>query len=160
MATDSLTFTARSHRLRCLIIFAPLTLAGMTSVAGESTSGRPEPFEVAGITYAEATEILHELQIAVAANDASAVAALTEFPLTVTGRPGPATASQFARDFTSIYTERVRAAVRKQTVDSLFANWKGIIIGRGEVWIAAVCDVDSVPQQCRNRRVRVVSINN
>ena len=146
--------------MRGLIIFALLTLAGATSVADESTSRRSEPFEVAGITYTEATEILHKLQVAVGANDAAAVAAVTEFPLTVTGRPGPTTAAQFIHDYPSIYSERVRAAVLEQTVDGLFANWKGLIIGRGEVWIAAVCDVGSAPQQCSNRRVRVVSINN
>jgi hypothetical protein len=115
---------------------------------------------VAGITYVEASDFLQRLRDAVRENDAGAVAALTHFPFTVNGKPGPPNAAELARHFADIYTEPVRRAVLEQTVDALFANWRGLIIGRGEVWFSAVCDTDSAPGSCKNRRIRVVQVNN
>jgi hypothetical protein len=119
-----------------------------------------EPFAVAGISSAEASRVLRELQAAVAARDALAVAALTECPLIVNGKRGPTNRDRFVRDFAAIYTAKVRAAVLNQTLVGLFANSKGIMIGNGEVWIAALCDAGTSAGGCDNRRVRVTSINN
>jgi len=120
----------------------------------------PEPFAVAGISRAEAAEFLARLQAAVRADDAGAVASLTHFPLTVNGRTGAATRAEFLEHYPSIFNARVRSAVLSQTLEGLFANWKGLIVGRGEVWIAALCDEASPPEECSDRRLLVNSINN
>jgi hypothetical protein len=41
----------------------------------------------------------------------------------------------------------------------MFANWHGMMIGRGEVWFSALCD-EGGAESCKNRRIRIVSINN
>jgi pimeloyl-ACP methyl ester carboxylesterase len=138
-----------------------LGVAVATAAAPHSpAASQADPFMAAGISYAEAGDVLRQLQHAVAAHDARAVAALTEFPLTVNGRRGPTNAAELAREFTSIYNDKVSQAVLRQTVDGLFANWKGLMMGRGEVWIRASCENGSPPGECRNRQVRVFAINN
>jgi hypothetical protein len=118
------------------------------------------PFAVAGVAYAEASDFLQRLKRAVRDSDANAVWHLTQFPLTINGKPGPKNALELARQFTEIYTERVRAAVLGQTVDGLFANWPGLIIGHGEVWFSPVYDSDSARGSCKNRRILVIRVNN
>ncbi len=132
------------------------------AAAAPQTAAVPQadPFTAAGISYAEAGDLLRRLQHAVAAHDARAVAALTEFPLTVNGRRGPEDSAGLVREFTSIYNDKVSQAVLRQSVDKLFANWKGLMIGQGEVWIRATCEEGSPPGGCRDRRVRVFAINN
>jgi hypothetical protein len=135
-------------------------------VAAASAAGAPpapsdaDAFAVAGLTRPDVAAVLTQLQVAVAAHDAARVSVLTLFPLTVRGRPGPKDASELAHNFDAVFTEKVRAAIRDQTVDSLFASWKGVMIGRGEVWLAGLCDGDSVPGKCKNHRLLIVSINN
>jgi len=139
---------------------ALILLAGFLLAARLDTAGSAEPFAAAGISYEEAGAFLARLQAAVTAHDASAVAALTQFPLTVNGKPGPKDAAEFAQQFDAIYNGRVRAAVLTQSPDTLFANWRGLMIGRGEVWISALCDDHATPDRCRNRRILIVSVNN
>jgi hypothetical protein len=119
-----------------------------------------EPFAVAGISRAEAAGFLARLQRSVSDGDAAAVASLTRFPLTVNGRTGAATPAEFLARYQSIFNERVRAAVRNQRLEGMFANWKGIVVGRGEVWITASCAEHSPPGECRDRRILVNSVNN
>lgn len=134
---------------------APLCMVLLSTAARSA-----EPFAAAGIGYEEAGTFLRQLQEAVTAHNANAVAALTQFPLTVDGKAGPKDAAEFAQQFDAIYTGRVRAAVLTQSVDTLYANWHGIMLGRGEVWISVLCDDQAPPDHCKNRRLRVVSINN
>jgi len=141
----------RAHRHAVLALLCAALLS--------TAAGSAEPFAAAGISSEEAAAFLRQLQGAVTAHDAAAVAALTQFPLTVNGKPGPKDAAEFAQQFDAIYTARVRAAVLTQSVDTLFANWRGIMIGRGELWIAALCDDHGAPDRCRNRRILIVSVN-
>jgi hypothetical protein len=140
------------------LVLALLTVA--SAMGAPSASGDADAFAVAGLTRPEVAAVLAQLQGAVAAHDAARISALTFFPLTVRGRPGPKNASELARDFDAVFTGKVRAAIRDQTVDSLFANWKGVMIGKGEAWLAGLCDGNSVPGECKNHRLLLVSINN
>lgn len=143
-----------------LVAGLALLLAQVASISAvDRDSSLAEPFAVAGISYAEAGDFLKRFQHAVKAHNVDAVAALTELPLTVNGKAGPKDRSEFARKFDTIYTAKVRAAVLTQQVQGLFASWRGLMIGQGEVWISALCDDDS-GSGCKNRRIRIVSINN
>jgi hypothetical protein len=136
-------------------------LQGASVAAAPSAAPAPqEHLATAGITHAEAAVFLRRLQLAVKTRDADAVASLTIFPLTVRGKPGPANASELTQHSAEIFNEKVRAAVLGQTVDSLFANWRGLMIGNGDVWASALCDADSPPNGCKNPRIVIVSVNN
>jgi hypothetical protein len=144
-------------------IAALVILLAFSAESGVAPANGQEPrdrFEVAGITRAEAAQILSRLQKAVAAHDVAGVSTVVRFPLIVKGRAGPENASELARDFDKVFTDNVRRAILNQKIDEIFANWQGLMIGKGEVWINALCEKDSPAGQCKNRRLRVVSINN
>jgi hypothetical protein len=140
-----------------------LVIVGLTAAstyANAAAHGSQDPFAVAGLTRPEVTLVLSELQTAVASGDAARVSKLVQFPLTVNGKPGPKNPREFIRDFDTVFTDVVRAAVLKQSVERLFANWRGLMIGRGEVWLSGICDHGSSPDTCENSRILVISINN
>jgi hypothetical protein len=112
------------------------------------------------LSNAEASDFLRRLQSAVTAQNVAAIAAVTQFPLTVNGKPGPKTPDELTQQFDAIFTARVRAAILTQSPGTLFANWHGMMIGRGELWFAALCDEGGAESGCKNRRIRIVSINN
>lgn len=112
------------------------------------------------LSSAEASDFLRRLQSAVTSHNAAAIAAVTQFPLTVNGKPGPKTPDEFTQQFDAIFTAKVRGAILTQSPATLFANWHGMMIGRGEVWFSALCDEDGAAGGCKNRRIRIVSINN
>lgn len=147
--------------MRIVACFA-LILAQATSFAAPNSSSDAgqDPFSVAGVTRAEASDFLGRLQSAIRNDDVDAVAAVTLFPLTVRGKSGPKNGAELARHFTEIYTDKVRAAILGQSVDDLFASSQGLTIGHGQVWISGLCDGDSPPGGCKNLKLLIVSVNN
>jgi hypothetical protein len=121
----------------------------------------PDRFAAAGISQDEAQSFLAKLQLAVQGNDARGVASMTRFPLTVNGRPGPRDPAQFAAAFLTIYNERVRAAVSHARVQDLFVSDRGVMIGSGQLWIAAICEDGATAQACADRHsLAIIAINN
>jgi hypothetical protein len=111
---------------------------------------------VAGLTEKEASDFLAALQAAVAEENRGQVADLVDFPLDVnTGgaRTTVGTKQQFIDSYAQIIDPQVKAAILAQTADGLFANWQGVMIGRGEVWFGGV---GSAPPY----QVRIIAINN
>jgi hypothetical protein len=119
-----------------------------------------EHFAAAGISDAEASDFLRRLQSAVTVRNIPAIASVIQFPLMVNGKPGPGSRDEFSQQFDAIFTTKVRAAILTQRVDTLFANWHGIMIGRGTVWFSALCDQGGPENACPNRRILIVSVNN
>ena len=86
------------------------------------------------------------LQAAVAANDRNKVADSILYPLRVNGWidgiSGKTTAQFTSRkevmeDYDEIFTPQVKEAFAKQKVADLFVNWQGVMVGKGEAWLAA-----------------------
>ena len=104
-------------------------------------------------------EFLSGLQSAVRANDRRAVARLVGLPLRVNFDAGPKTYSDrksVERDYDRIFTPRVRQAILNQKADDLFMNYKGAMVGAGEVWFDASCANTSCS---RRGRVRIRTVN-
>lgn len=96
--------------------------------------------------------VFHQLKQAVAANDRRAVAALFLYPFPVNRTPTRhlyvKTRAELLRRYDAILTPKVRHAILAQNADSLFHNWRGSMVGNGEVWIASECE-DRRAQRCR-----------
>ena len=104
-------------------------------------------------------EFLSRLQSAVRANDRRAVARLVGLPLRVNFDAGPKTYSDrksVERDYDRIFTPRVRQAILNQKADDLFTNYKGAMVGAGEVWFDASCANTSCS---RRGPVRIRTVN-
>lgn len=83
----------------------------------------------------EALEFFRKLRSAMQANDRKAIAAMSGFPLIVSGKPRIHNKTAFLRHFDRIFDAKVRAAIAE---DCVFGNWRGFAIGNGAVWINRV----------------------
>ncbi|QLQ28128.1 MAG: hypothetical protein HZT39_07515 [Pseudoxanthomonas sp.] len=101
--------------------------------------------------------VIRQLQQAVAANDAAAVAALVDYPF-ATVRDGQslkiADAEAFVRDYDRIMTPPIAEAIKRQRYSELMVNYKGVMFGNGEAWVNGICRDDA----CKNVDVRVVAL--
>ncbi len=102
---------------------------------------RQPDFSSAGLQTPEVIQFLATLQQAVGRDDRPAVAALVAYPITVR-IDGAATIladpPAFIERYPQVITERVRAAIEAAEPATLFTNWQGVRIGRGELWFAGV----------------------
>lgn len=135
--------------------------APAAAAAQESESRATSPdFSVAGLSVVEVESFLDSLKAAVADDDASAVASMVRYPITVQ-LDGRGTMIDAAADFVSRYSdimnESVRSAVLAQEVLELFVNWQGVRIGQGEVWLSAVYED---PRDDEAYVLKVIAINN
>ena len=101
--------------------------------------------------------VIRQLQQAVAANDAAAVATLVDYPF-ATVRDGQslkiADAEAFVRDYDRIMTPPIAEAIKRQRYSELMVNYKGVMFGNGEAWVIGICRDDA----CKNVDVRVVAL--
>jgi len=59
--------------------------------------------------------------------------------------------------YARIFNQKVVDAIDRQRFETLFANYQGVMIGRGEVWISGVCR----DKKCeRGYDVRITRVNN
>lgn len=95
-------------------------------------------FEIAATDRAAVAEFLHALQTAVAKDDRDAVAELVSYPLHVYSRKRLSVGSrqEFLRRYPMIFTARVKRSVAAARLETLFANWQGVMFDSGRVWFA------------------------
>ena len=101
--------------------------------------------------------VIRQLQQAVAANDAAAVAALVDYPFATVRDGQPlkiADAEAFVRDYDRILTPPIADAIKRQRYSELMVNYKGVMFGNGEAWVNGICRDDA----CKNVDVRVVAL--
>jgi len=141
-----------------------LSLSGMPAMAGN--------FSVAGIDNDdEAYAFLNGLQTALKANDRLAIAGMLAKGLHVyrDGKLDSKTAQAAMARFDEVFDPYVMAVVLCQTPGGLWANWRGISIGRGTVWFGLELQVsrkayDAAPQKYpssdrRYWKMKVLTIN-
>jgi len=100
-----------------------------------------------------------KLKKAVSTDDKATVAAMVDYPFQahIKGKAQKIKdAGQFTAAYDQIVTDKIKAAVAKQTYAKLFANAQGVMIGNGEVWFSGVCSDNS----CKQQTVKVTAINN
>jgi hypothetical protein len=128
----------------------------------EITSERhSNDFFYAGLKDEEVAEFLRELKGAIARDDRAKVASLVRYPTEVRlNGKGELTSIEDAQEFVAKYpaimTERVLRDIATAEVSNLFANWKGVKIGRGSIWFAGLCE-DRV---CGQYKLMITRINN
>jgi hypothetical protein len=138
--------------MRCafgLPIILPLVLSGLIQWA----SGQEDPC-VRGYGAATIEQFLGDLQHSVAVDDRAQVAEMVRFPISITVAGKPVTLrskDQLLKYYNVAFDPKVKGFIAKQKVSELFCNWKGIMIGRGEIWINTAG---------KPPRLRIIAINN
>ncbi len=97
------------------------------------------PYYVAGIDNpAEFTTYYAKLQKAVKDNKPEEVAKLISYPMNLNKDNKTYVISnktEFIKKYDRIFTSRVREQLLAQKADKVFVNWKGIMVGEGDLWI-------------------------
>ena len=107
--------------------------------------------------HARYEAVIRQLQRAVTASDAAAVAALVDYPFATVrdGQPMKiADAEAFVRDYDRIMTPAIAEAIKRQKYSQLMVNYKGVMFGNGEAWVNGICKDDA----CKDVDVRVVAL--
>ncbi|GGG72209.1 hypothetical protein [Paenibacillus radicis (ex Gao et al. 2016)] len=122
-------------------------VAASNTVAASKASPAPtaaavkqnNPYEVAGIDNAAAfSTFFSKLQKEVKAKNKEAVAGLVSYPLRVNSGGKSIeikNKKQFIAKYNQIITDKVKKKLLAQKEADLFVNWKGVMVGDGEVWI-------------------------
>lgn len=105
-------------------------------------------------------QFLNELQKAVKEKDKKTVAAMVDYPITVTvshKETDIADSRAFIQAYDSVFTERLVNIILHQTYAALFVNSKGVMVGpQGELWFSGLCST----KDCSKFDIKIMQINN
>lgn len=151
--------TRDSHRrlrasVAALLAAAALVVTGVHAARAQTAADVNSTLDTLFGGHAPVQNFLETLKKAVADDDRAGVAGLVDYPFK-THLDGKAVtirdAAHFIDSYDRIVTAKIRKAVADQTYANLFANWRGIMIGNGEVWFS--------PLEASNK-IRITAINN
>lgn len=114
--------------------------------------------DIAGLDPKLAKGFLTYLKQALARGNKEAVSKLIAYPISVSlqGKKRKiASREEFEAHYAEIVTDNVAKAVQNQSYEDLFASYKGVMIGSGEVWFSATKGPSGKFDQ-----YRVIAINN
>jgi hypothetical protein len=115
--------------------------------------------DVAGLDVDASRQFLASLKQAVLSGDKVAVSKMMRYPLRANisnpKRKRVNSSDEFLKHYDEIINETLVKAVRDQEFSGLFVNYRGIMIGRGELWINAKRDSNAKPG-----RMFVTTVNN
>lgn len=101
--------------------------------------------------------MIEELQKAVAAGDADAVAALAQFPISVEingKRTSIDNARMFAEHYADFMTPDIREVIATAEYKDLFVNYKGVMFGNGQAWVNGICK----DNECKSFDVKLITL--
>jgi hypothetical protein len=94
---------------------------------------------------------------AVAAHDAAGLAPLVRYPIKVTigGKKRIVSSpAAFIAHYDAIVTPAIAKAVTQEKYEDLMVNYRGVMLGQGEMWINGLC----LDNGCKNVDVKIVTI--
>lgn len=100
------------------------------------------PYYVAGIDNpAEFEEMFQLLQTYVKNNEKEKVASYIAYPISVTinnEKTTITTEDEFISNYDQIFNESVKTAFLNQNMKDLFVNYKGVMVGEGQLWFSII----------------------
>jgi hypothetical protein len=114
---------------------------------------------IGGLDVQLTKDFLNEIKRAIAQGDKRAVSKMVSYPTTVDLKSGPKkkihNRVEFEAHYDEIINERVSKAVQAQAYEDLFVNWRGVMVGNGEIWFAARKGLTGKYDQ-----FRIIKVNN
>lgn len=115
------------------VIGLPLTNPDLEDDSIFADGSKPGSWDVAGITRVYDLKIfVKDLQYIVANGNEEEVANMVRYPLNSTIK----TKADFLANYDKIITPKIKDALAKANLRQLFRNYKGVMIGDGDIWIA------------------------
>ena len=132
-----------------------LAILGLAIVSSYAASGADQNVEcIASYGTAAVEQFLGQLEDAVAKGDRIQVSGMIEFPIVVEiagKRSTLRNRSELLKYYDVAFDSKVKGFIAKQRFSDLFCNWRGIMIGRGEICITLVG---------RSKKLKIIAINN
>jgi hypothetical protein len=101
-------------------------------------------YEVAGITDSQKfNDLFISIQEAVSSDSKALIADNVLYPLRVNNKDGHfeiIDKEEFINSYDEIITDKVKSALIDQTIEDLFVNYQGVMVGNGEIWFASLED--------------------
>jgi hypothetical protein len=128
------------------VIGIPVTDPELEDDSLFADGSKPSSWDAAGITRVMGLKIfVKDLQYIVANDNREEVAKMIRYPLTSTIK----TEADFLASYDKIITPKVKDALAKANLRQLFRNYKGVMIGNGDIWIAQ-----------EEKEFKIIAINN
>jgi hypothetical protein len=115
------------------------------------------------VATVEQKTFLAELSDAAEKDNAEWVADHVSYPLRVNingQKENISNRQNFISNFSSIFNEKVRHAIREQKPDELIRGSGGVRIGNGVIWFESVYRNDEDAKERKNARIIILGINN
>jgi len=147
------------------LVLLALLLASTPVSARADTPLLQEQLAVAGLSLPETRSFLSRLKHAVAKDDRKAVAAMSDYPISVAVGADAITLDspdQFVARYADFMTQALRALIAETRLEDLFANAQGAMLGNGALWFGPVCKQHAEPRNldaCANPPIRLIRIN-
>jgi hypothetical protein len=105
-------------------------------------------------------DFLLEIQDAVRTDNKEKLASLVLYPTTIIDFEGKTNkdihnSEEFIANYEKIATPKWKEVILAQDPFTLFTNWKGIMVHRGELWFTSVC----LDTTCQDTKLYIVTIN-
>ena len=104
----------------------------------------------------------HQLKDSVVRDERKKVAELVHYPLNVYIRDKHIivrSKGEFLKRYREVFNENVVRAIKSQEAKDLFANWRGVMLGKGQVWFAGICIGREKGKECANMTIKVITVN-
>jgi hypothetical protein len=103
-------------------------------------------------------DFLLEIQESVRTDNEEKLASLIHYPITIYAIENEIqiqNAAEFIANYEKIITQKWKDEVLSQEPATLFVNWQGVMVHRGEVWFAPIC----LDETCQHRKFYILTIN-
>lgn len=145
----------------CLSFLLSCLLVAPRSVTAQSSRAQIDKSITTNIGDATTFQAFFaQLKQAVEKQDATAVAAMVSYPITINPRTKAAvtlrTPQRFLSRYAQIITPHIAEVIEKQRYEDLFVNDQGAMLGSGEVWIAGICK----DKACKQSAIKIRTIQN
>lgn len=119
------------------IIFCEASEISNKSIQGKSYSNRTNGIYDKTITDEQIENFLTKLKLNLKADNSNKLADMFQYPFNCNSCKKPKiikSRTQFKNRYKEIFTKKIREAVSNASLDELFVNYQGFMIGNGEIW--------------------------
>lgn len=109
-------------------------------------------------SHVEYVTFFYELQKHVEEGDKSAVTSMVSYPILVKiqgKKKKISSQKELLKNYDLIFKPEIKEKIKEQKLQALFANYKGIMIGNGEIWFGGKC----LEKLCHTVVVKIIAIN-
>ena len=111
-----------------------LSASATESIQGKEYINRINGYYDINITNEIIEAYLAELKEAVKSNDPEKIAAFIAYPCYFNGPQKIKNKTAFKKLYPQLFTQKIKTLILEATLEELFVNWHGFMMGNGEIW--------------------------